>query len=80
MRLGIPRSVRGKLRKALTKELQQMGSTYAEIAEATNPPLSPEQVLKLAKTWNGLTPEQHAAWEAAAEEENQRAAYGPSRN
>ena len=79
-RLGIPRGLPAKLRAALTEELQRMGSTYPEIAEAADPPLAPDQVLTMARAWNNLTPTQQAAWHDAATQENLRGAHPPCRN
>jgi hypothetical protein len=79
-RLGIPRGLPAELRRALAEELQRMGSTYREIAHAASPPLTPDQVLTMARAWNSLTPSQHASWHDAARKENMRGAYPPSRN
>lgn len=57
-----------------------MGSTYSEIAHATSPPLTPAQVLAMARAWNSLPPSQQASWHDGARKENMRGAYPPSRN
>ena len=79
-RLRIPRGLPAKLRMALTAELQRMGSTYPEIAQSADPPLTPLEVLTMARAWNNLTPTQQAAWHDAATQENLRGAYPPCLN
>jgi len=69
---GIPENITPKLRQALAKELELMGATYEQAIYGIDPPPSPELVLELIQRWNRLTPEQHAAWDRAAEHENQR--------
>ncbi len=71
-RLGIPRDVPPELRKALALELEKLGTTYPEFILGLDPPPTPEIVLELAHGWNNLTPEQKAAWEAYAAQENDR--------
>ncbi len=57
-----------------------MGTTYEEIAYASDPPLTPDQVLTLVRAWNNLTPAQKAKWYDAAREENMRGAHTPFTN
>ena len=68
--LGIPKGIPADLQKALAQELQKMGSTYPELIQGLDPVPSPEAVLKLASTWNSLTPAQKAAWDDYAAREN----------
>jgi len=77
---GIPKGVPAHLRQALVEELQKMGTTYADFIQGTDPPPTPEVVLKLARAWNGLTPAQKAAWDDYAARENLRRAYEPGLN
>ena len=80
LRLGIPDGLPAELRKALAAELQRMGSTYQEIAQSADPPLTPVQVLTMARAWNNLTPSQQAAWHEAAMRENLRGGFLPGLN
>ena len=79
-RLGIPRGIPAELRLALAEELERMGTTYPDFISAADGPVDPETVLKLAKLWNSLTPEQVAAWDDAARQENIRRGLDPSVN
>ena len=79
-RLGIPRGLSAELRMALAAELQRMGSTYREVAHAVNPPLTPVEVLTMARAWNSSTPAQQAACHDAARKENMRGGHAPWRN
>ena len=79
-RLGIPRGLSAELRMVLAAELQRMGSTYREIAHAVNPPLTPVEVLAMARAWNSSTPSQQAACHDAARKENMRGGHAPWRN
>jgi aryl-alcohol dehydrogenase-like predicted oxidoreductase len=74
--LGIPKGIPAHLRKALADELQKMGTTYPDLIQGMDPPPTPEVVLKLASTWNSLTPAQKAAWDNYAAQENQRFSGG----
>ncbi len=78
--LGIPKGIPAHLRKALAEELKKMGSTYPELVRGLDPPPSPELLLKLASTWNGLTPAQKDAWDAYAAQENMGGGSEPWRN
>ncbi len=68
--LGIPEDIAPELREELARELERMGASYDQVAQSADPPLAPADVLFWAKRWNKLTPEQRAAWDAAAQREN----------
>ena len=74
--LGIPKGIPAPLRKALADELQKMGTTYPDLIQGMDPPPTPEVVLKLASTWNSLTPAQKAAWDKYATQEDMHRAGG----
>jgi hypothetical protein len=74
--LGIPKGIPAHLRKALVDELQKMGTTYPDLIQGMDPPPTPEVVLKLASTWNSLTPAQKAAWDDYAAKEDMHRAGG----
>ena len=78
--LGIPKSIPAHLRKALAEELKKMGATYPELVRGMEPRPTPEVILKLASTWNNLTPAQKAAWDDYAAQEDARGAREPWRN
>ena len=72
--LGIPKGLAPELKRELEQELKLMGATYTELEAAADMPVTPELLLKLVKSWNGLTSRQKAAWEHAAQQENLRGA------
>jgi hypothetical protein len=62
------------LRAKIQHEADRMGKSFAEATEGFPPGTTPDVILKLLKAWNDLTPEQKLAWEAAAVQEDLRAA------
>ena len=78
--LGIPKGLAPELREQLARELELMGATYIELVQAAGVSVTPEQILELAKAWNGLSPTQKAAWDQAAAEQNLSGGDPTSRN
>ena len=69
-----------KLPKALIEELALQKLTYEEAIEGCDPIPDPHTLLKLLRGWRSLTPEQKAAWDQRAREENLAGADPASNN
>lgn len=61
---------RPKLPKVLLEELALQNLTYEEAIEGCDGIPSHETLLKLLRGWRSLTPQQKAAWDERAREDN----------